>query len=311
MEWFHLTNSVFMLKLWYFFFCHQWFGEKKLFLLILLSDLALCDVVSTQTMEQWPSFSKWAKCKVQKQTSISDLYRNTYSPRTILGALKQNLWLVAGSQRTRSQGQFWSMSATSLRTSRVEGRLHNNVLQSNISKTMATTVFTGFLQPVIELSFPSKSSDEGRRVSRLPSLSIQMIRWWSEWSGWSRWWSEWSRWSGDDLHDLDGQVAVSVWGHPPGGPNWHPDGSKCSSGLGGDTFLLKGGVLPVGRPRSEIPYGDRTWTLGEQASIKNWNIFYNKYILTTRFRATYGNKLWAGHKREPQIYAVQIILKIC
>ena len=57
------------------------------------------------------------------------------------------------------------------------------------------------------------------------------------------------------------------------------------------TFLLKGGVLPVGRPRSEIPYGDRTWTLGEQASEEKWNIFYNTYILTTRFRATYGNKL--------------------
>ena len=57
------------------------------------------------------------------------------------------------------------------------------------------------------------------------------------------------------------------------------------------TFPLKGGVLPIGRPRSEIPYGDRTWTLGEQASTKKWNIFYNKYILTTRFRATYGNKL--------------------
>ena len=57
-------------------------------------------------------------------------------------------------------------------------------------------------------------------------------------------------------------------------------------------------------------------TRGEQASTKKMNIFYNTYILSTRFRATYGNKLWAGHigqghNWEPQIYATQIILKIC
>ena len=31
------------------------------------------------------------ECKVQKQTNMSDLNMNTYSPKTILGALKQNL----------------------------------------------------------------------------------------------------------------------------------------------------------------------------------------------------------------------------
>ena len=133
LEWFHLSNLVVMLELWYFFFCHQWFS--KTFLLILLSDLALCDVVSTQTMEQWPSFSKWVQSSKANQHvrsqpehiftlgNISDLNMNTYSPRTTLGALKQNLWLATGSQRTQSQGRFWSMSATSLRISLVEGRL--------------------------------------------------------------------------------------------------------------------------------------------------------------------------------------------
>ena len=117
----HLTNSVVMLELWLFVI--KWFGKKTFF-------CWFC--CQTWHCALWWALRLWnsdhpfpGEGKVRKQTTSSDLNRNTYSPRTILGALKQNLWLVIGSQRTQSLGRFWSMSATSLRISPLAGWLHN------------------------------------------------------------------------------------------------------------------------------------------------------------------------------------------
>ena len=150
---------------------------KKLFLLILLSDLALCGVVSTQTMEQWPSFSKWVQSSKANQ-HIRSLHEHIFTQDNLGGLEAKSVtgrWLPAdpipGAVLINVGDLLENLSC---------GRS----VMSNISTkaTMATTASTGFLQPATELSFPSKSFDEGLRVSRSPSLSIQMIRWWSEWS---------------------------------------------------------------------------------------------------------------------------------